>query len=75
MTVKVFGQLSDIIGSNSLQVDGVTSTDELIKTLQLKYPVITNFKYKVAVNRDIIQSNTTLQRDTEVALLPPFSGG
>ena len=75
ITIKIFGQLSDIIGSNSLEIDGIASTDELIKNLQLKYPVLVNSKYRVSVNRNIIQSNTELQTGAEVALLPPFSGG
>jgi molybdopterin synthase sulfur carrier subunit len=75
MTVKVFGQLYDIIGSNSFEMDNIESTDELIKNLQLKYPALKNTKYKIAVNRNIIQSNTALQHDAEIALLPPFSGG
>jgi len=75
MVVKIFGQLSDVIGSNSLEIDGIASTDELIKNLQSKYPALTNTKYRVAVNRNIIQSNTELQTGAEVALLPPFSGG
>ena len=75
VTVKLFGQIVDAVGSNSTQVDNVADTDELIQNLQLKYPALTNSKYRIAVNRNIIQSNTALQQDTEVALLPPFSGG
>jgi molybdopterin synthase sulfur carrier subunit len=75
MTVKVFGQLNDIIGSNLISIVDVADTDELIKQLQLKYPLLINTKYKIAINRNIIQSNTTLQHDAEIALLPPFSGG
>ena len=75
MIIKIFGQLSDIIGGNSLEMDDIASTDELIKNLQLKYPALANSKYRVAVNRNIIQSNTELQTGAEVALLPPFSGG
>ena len=75
MTVKIFGQLSDIVGSNSLEIEDISSTDELIKNLQVKYPALANSKYRVAVNRNIIQSNIELQTGAEVALLPPFSGG
>ena len=75
MVVKIFGQLSDVIGSNSLEVNGITNTDDLIKNLQLQYPALADSKYRVAVNRNIIQSNTELQTGAEVALLPPFSGG
>ena len=61
--------------ANSFEIDKVADTDELIKKLQSKYPALINAKYKIAVNRNIIQSNTALQQDAEIALLPPFSGG
>ena len=75
MTIKVFGQLQDIVESNSLELNNADNTDEVIQLLQLKYPALKNSKYKIAVNRNIIQSNTALQQDAEIALLPPFSGG
>jgi len=75
MKVKVFGQIVDIIGSNSFEVNEVTNTDGLKQYLQTKYPALANPKYAIAVNRNIIQSNTGLEQDAEVALLPPFSGG
>jgi molybdopterin synthase sulfur carrier subunit len=75
MSIKVFGQLQDIVGSNSVEFEGAADTDELIQQLQLKYPALKNAKYKVAVSRNIIQSNTALQQNAEIALLPPFSGG
>jgi molybdopterin synthase sulfur carrier subunit len=75
MTIKVFGQLCDIVESNSIEVDNAASTDELIQCLQRKYPALINAKYKIAVNRNVIQSTTPLEQNAEVALLPPFSGG
>ena len=75
MKLKVFGQLTDLIGSNDIEIAHATDTDNLIETLQMKYPALKNFKYKIAVNRNIIQSSTSLNDDTEIALLPPFSGG
>jgi len=75
ITVKVFGQLTDVVGNDIINVDDIADTDSLIKTLQSKYPVLISSKYRVAVNRNIVQSNTPVQQDAEVALLPPFSGG
>lgn len=75
MRIKVFGQLVDLIGRNCIEVIDVNDTDKLIQQLQSKYPLLKNSKYKVAVNRNIIQSNTILKQDAEIALLPPFSGG
>ena len=73
--VKLFGLIVDIVGADSIPVDDAANTDELIEKIQLQYPALANLKYRVAVNRNIIQSNTALQQETEVALLPPFSGG
>ena len=75
MTIKIFGQLNDIIGGNVIEVENIADTDELVEQLQRKYPSLVNSKYRVAVNRKIIELNTALQQDAEVALLPPFSGG
>jgi len=75
ISIKLFGQIADIAGSSSILLDNIADTDELIQQLQLKYPVLINTKYNVAVNRNMIQSNTVLKQDEEVALLPPFSGG
>jgi molybdopterin synthase sulfur carrier subunit len=75
MTIKVFGQLQDIVGSSLIEVENAADTDELIQQLQLKYPALKISKYKVAVNKNIVQSTTALQQDADIALLPPFSGG
>jgi len=75
MTIKIFGQLNDIIGGNVIEVENIADTDELVEQLEGKYPSLVNSKYRVAVNRKIIELNTALQQDAEVALLPPFSGG
>ncbi|MEO6730550.1 MAG: MoaD/ThiS family protein, partial [Ferruginibacter sp.] len=62
ITVKLFGQIVDVVESNSIQVNDVASTEELITHLQLKYPALANSKYSIAVNRNIIQANTALQQ-------------
>lgn len=75
MIIKVFGQLVDLIGNNCVEVADVNNTDILAEQLQMKYPALKNSKYKIAVNRNVIQSSTSLNDDAEIALLPPFSGG
>ncbi len=75
MVVKIFGQLTDVTGNNTITLEDVADTDALVAQLRLKYPALSQAKYAVAVNKQIIQHTTTLQQDAEVALLPPFSGG
>ena len=76
MNVKVimFGKLVDIAGS-SVIIPDVTDTESLVKTLQKNYPALLNTKYVIAVNKKVINQNTILDNNSEVALLPPFSGG
>jgi sulfur-carrier protein len=75
INVIIFGQLVDITGSNSISLTGITDTDQLVKTMNEKFPAFTDAKYVIAVNRKVINGNTNLQENNTIALLPPFSGG
>jgi sulfur-carrier protein len=76
MSLKIilFGRLADIAG-NSVSVDDVRDTDNLVKDLHKCYPALAETKYIIAVNKKVITENTFLDNKSEVALLPPFSGG
>ena len=76
MSIKVilFGKLSDIAG-NAVSVDSVTDTDSLVTVLRKNYPALADTKYVIAVDKQIIKENTSLNNNSIVALLPPFSGG
>ena len=76
MSVKIilFGKLADIAGG-SVSVDNVADTDSLINVLQKDYPGLANAKYVIAVDKQVINENTPLNKKSMVALLPPFSGG
>ena len=72
--IILFGQLADIAG-NAVSVDNVADTDSLISKLHTAYPALAEAKYAIAVNKQVITSNTSLNENSVVALLPPFSGG
>lgn len=76
MRIKIilFGKLADIAGG-SLTVDNVEDTDSLINALHKDYPELARTKYVVAVDKQVIKANTSLNKENMVALLPPFSGG
>ena len=76
MSVKIilFGKLAEIAGS-SVSLDNVTDTDSLVNVLHKNYPALTNIKYVIAVDKQVIKENTPLSKKSTVALLPPFSGG
>ena len=72
--IILFGKLVDIAG-NSVSVDDVADTDGLEEMLHKKFPALSTAKYVIAVNKQVITSNTLLTKNSKVALLPPFSGG
>ena len=74
LEVLMFGKLADIAG-NSFTVNDVSDTDSLINTLHKTYPALAKANYVIAVNKQVITSNTLLNEGSMVALLPPFSGG
>lgn len=75
INIIAFGQIADIFGSRSMQLNDVNSTDALKLKLENEYPQLKEMNYLVAVDRNIIQDNTIISDKTDIALLPPFSGG
>ncbi len=75
MELIAFGLLTDIIGKESLNSDGIGDTDQLKEVLRRHYPSISAIPYSIAVNNRIISGNQALGREDVVSLLPPFSGG
>jgi molybdopterin synthase sulfur carrier subunit len=73
--VLVFGQIGDLIGKNELEFTSIKSTDEIKNELIKKYPGLNNINYSLAVNKKTIHSDTKLNGDETIALLPAFSGG
>jgi sulfur-carrier protein len=75
ITLLSFGQLTDITGQSTWQMEDINDTDQLQKILIEKHPALANSKYLIAVNMEIIRENVALNPGDVVALLPPFSGG
>lgn len=71
----VFGQLADLAGTSLLTVSNVVDTDQLSQKLHADYPFLKEKKFLIAVNQKIITGITELDERSQVALLPPFSGG
>ncbi|HEV8286122.1 MAG TPA: MoaD/ThiS family protein [Chitinophagaceae bacterium] len=74
LNIIIFGQLTDITGS-SLSLDNISDTDNLVRELNKRYPALAGKKYVVAVDKQVVTTNTVLTNNDTVALLPPFSGG
>jgi molybdopterin converting factor small subunit len=72
--IQLYGQLKQITGVSELNTDAA-DTDGLVKEIATRFPLLENLTYLIAVDRTVVQSNTTIKAGQELALLPPYSGG
>jgi molybdopterin synthase sulfur carrier subunit len=75
ITVLAFGAVTDIVGKSSFVMSDVSSTAELKTKLETDFPALKNINYAIAVNKQMVTTETALDDRATVALLPPFSGG
>lgn len=75
INLLAFGQIAEIIGKSSWKMAGIKDTENLIDNLEEQFPGLMKMKYSIAVNKKIMQENTSLNEQDTIALLPPFSGG
>lgn len=70
-----FGKISEFIKHQKISINGISDTDELKAYLETTFPALSQIKYKLALNKNVIQNNTALSGNDMVAIMPPFSGG
>lgn len=73
--IILFGQLVELIGKDSISLEGCVDSDTLLKTLKEQYPMLATTKFVMAIDKEIVNANRLLADKNIVALLPPFSGG
>lgn len=71
----IFGRLTDITGKSTMTLTDIADTNALVKQLHESYPLLATNKYVIAVDRKVITGNTVFNKNSTVALMPPFSGG
>lgn len=73
--IKYFGLLAEITDCNDETIEFSNSTvSEFLDFLFIKYPELKDKDFQVAQNNEIITKESVVS-ETEIALLPPFSGG
>ncbi len=77
MTIKIitFGKIADILPEQEWVIDSLETAGELRGQLEAKYPDLKSLRYLIAVDKRIADDESPLEDKSEVALLPPFSGG
>ena len=73
--VLFFGVLAEITNNEAVSIENIRDTDELNNKLLDQYPEMKSVTYRIAVNQKIIDSNTKLNDNDEIAFMPPFAGG
>jgi len=73
--ILLFGQLKERLGTDFIELDGVNDSDVLMTRLKDDYPVLADISFRIAVDKNLISEKVVLTGTSEVALLPPFSGG
>lgn len=75
ISVRAFGMIAEKIGSGQIQLTGISTVEELLDSLFEKFPDLKNMKFSIAINKQLVSENAPIPADSEIALLPPFSGG
>ncbi len=75
MIIKVFGRLAEICKNDLIEIESADSIESVKDQIESKFPELKNQKYLVAIDRQIAGSDASLKHDSEIALMPPYSGG
>jgi molybdopterin synthase sulfur carrier subunit len=75
--ILAFGIAKQIFGSNNLEIEFEGSTSSDLKTdLEKQYPGLKKLPaYMIAVNQEYASGQTAINRNDEIAIIPPVSGG
>ncbi|OLY94880.1 molybdopterin synthase subunit MoaD [Cnuella takakiae] len=74
-TVLFFGALAEITGKGSVEVADCSDTDAVQHAVLQQFPQLSERKYALALNKQLLRSNAPVQEGSTLAFLPPFSGG
>ena len=69
------GTASNITKEAVLYMEKAGDTDALIDILHAQYPQLKKSTFRIAVDKKIIAEKIEISDQSEIALLPPFSGG
>lgn len=76
--IKYFGLIVDItkVDEESLEVNFESITVNAFKEIIVqKYPQLAEIIFYFALNETIVTTDSILQQNDTIALLPPFAGG
>ena len=75
MEVLFFGQVTDITNTSSLLVETCEDLDGLKHFLFNQFPNLAGAKLLIAVDNKIVHENISLNENSKVSFMSPYSGG
>ena len=76
MKVLFFGVLTEAAGTNELEMETIFKNTTVLKAhLLSRFPALEKYDFKFAVNEELVNGEVLLQKEDEIALLPPYAGG
>jgi molybdopterin converting factor small subunit len=77
ISIKFFGQLSEIVGYEIITIENIPSNlNTILNDLYSKSPLLEEHLFAVFVNnKKIDNTDVELNHNDEVCLMPPFAGG
>ncbi|WKV12438.1 MoaD/ThiS family protein [Marivirga harenae] len=74
--IKYFGQIAEATNKTNEYLDvEKSSVEAVISQLNNSYPALVSQEFNVALDHKIVDRETEISKDVELALLPPFAGG
>ena len=77
MEIKVlfFGVLADVAKTGDKFYDGINSFADLRSRINVEFPELEHYNYRVSVNNEIINDEPVLKNGDVIGFMPPFAGG
>ena len=75
MQILLFGQLTDLVGAETVEIKHAKNTTHLLEQLYQQYPALIGATFMLAVDKQVVPDDMALSEHSTIALLPPFSGG
>ena len=75
VAVRGFGPLQEVFSGGEFDVELPVAVGTLRRALESRWPELSEQRYSIAVDQQLIERESTVTTAKEIALLPPFAGG
>jgi len=77
LQIHFFGMIAETLKKEQLIIDNYqgNTLGDVEEMLKDNFPELGGFTYKLALNKKMVNKETALEKENEIAVLPPFAGG